>query len=110
MISTVSKVIDGDRHAFKMSARAMRALETSFGLDIFAIMDQVQGGFPISKMVEMIAECAGDGKGGEIEVADAVVDALGLPATAKLLGEIVGAAFPAADGEAAPGDGSSEKK
>jgi len=101
MISGVTKTIDGEAYTFRMSTRAMMAIEDQLEAGIAAVLEGLEKGFTIRKLVVMLSECAGNGEGKSAEFAQWAVDTLGLEGAGALLGEIAEAAFPDAKGQPA---------
>jgi len=99
MISGITREIGGTRHAFRLTPRAMMHAEDLFDAGIAEIVSKLEGDFRASTVVKLIAVAGNDGAGMPIEDAQAVVDEIGMPQAAELLGAVVEAAFPEA-GEA----------
>lgn len=106
MISGVSKQIDGESRAFRLTTRAMRAIEQENGKSIVQVLAEMGGGdgvnFSITRLASLLAQAGNDGAGSSENEADAVIDALGVEGAAKLMEQVIEAAFPEAK-KAAPG-------
>lgn len=101
MISRVTKKVGGEPEAFRMTTRAMMAIEQESGKGIVRMMEGLEEGFRITDLVLILSECGEDGAGMSRERAAEIVDQIGFMAAGELLGEIAEAAFPEAKGGAA---------
>jgi len=99
MIGGVTKQLDGGSETFRMSTRAMMAIEDQLGAGISEVLDGFEKGFTIGKLALILAECANDGAGRDTAFAQHAIDALGLEGAGDLLGQIAEAAFPEAKGK-----------
>ena len=63
MISGVTKQIDGSSETFRMTTRAMMAIEDHYGKGIVEVMQDLEDGFRIGDLVKIVSECAGNGAG-----------------------------------------------
>ncbi|MCA0963279.1 hypothetical protein [Salipiger bermudensis] len=77
-----------------MTTRAMMAIEDIYGKGIVDVMRDLEDGFRIGDLVKIVAECADDGKGVDLDAAAELVDGLGVEGAGELLGEVAEAAFP----------------
>lgn len=96
MIGGVTKEIGGTSEAFRLTTRAMMALEETLGSGIVEILQGMDSGFRLGVLVRLIAECANNGKGQDLAWAQGVVDEVGMKAAGLLVAEIAEAAFPEA--------------
>lgn len=101
MISGVTKSINGESQTFRLTSRAMMALEDQFDKGVLEIIDGFQtdakaGKVRMTTLITLVAECGDDGAGITIEDAQGVFDALGTGGTADLLGSCIEKAFPEA--------------
>jgi len=101
MISGVKKAIGGDTETFRMTTRAMMAIEQGSGKGIVEMMQGLEGGFRITDLVLILSECGGDGAGIGADRASEIVDEIGVSQAGELLGQIAEAAFPEAKGQTA---------
>lgn len=102
MISSVKKTVGDKAETFRMTTRAMMAIEDSSGLGIVDVMQGFEDGFRITDLALILSECGDDGAGIDMDRATAIVDHLGVTQAAELLGEIATAAFPEADKKGHP--------
>lgn len=104
MIAGVTVPVEGGAETFRMTTRAMIAIEGRTGKGLLQTLSSIEGDFRVAEIVGILAECADDGRGVEDAVAMTIVDQLGGTRAAELIGELAQAAFPDADnGQAAPG-------
>ena len=96
MISGVTKQIGGSSETFRMTSRAMMALESHFETGIVEVLQGLKNGYRIGNVAVIIAECSDNGKGQDTAFAQSVIDEIGLTAAGNLIGEIAEAAFPEA--------------
>ena len=110
MISGVTKTIAGEAQTFRLTTRAMMAIEARAYDEWLkckpaqdeappGLIDVLQGlerGFRISALVHLISECANDGAGVDLDGARKIVDEVGVEAAADLIGRVAEAAFPEA--------------
>ncbi|MBN9674644.1 GTA-gp10 family protein [Salipiger bermudensis] len=96
MISGVTKEIGGASETFRLTSRAMMAIEDTMGAGIVEVMQGLEKGFRVGTVVRLLAECASDGAGRDLGWAQGAVDEIGLEAAGELMGEIAEAAFPQA--------------
>ncbi|MBC7285785.1 GTA-gp10 family protein [Hoeflea sp.] len=101
MISGITKQIGGKSETFRMTTRAMMAIEDHFGKGLIDVMQGLEKGFRVTDLALLISECANDGAGGEITRATEIMDEIGVTAAGELLGEVAEAAFPDAKGQQA---------
>lgn len=98
MISGVSKDVGGCSEKFRMTTRAMMAIEDHFEKGLIEVMQGLESGFRITDLVRLISECAADGAGVDIDRAAQIVDEIGVTSAGELLGEVAEAAFPESKG------------
>ena len=98
MISSVTKDIGGASRTFRLTTRAIMALEDRFDTGIVQFMARLKNDFRLGQVVAFLAECSNDGAGADISVAQKLVDALGFTGASDLMGEIAEKAFPEAVG------------
>lgn len=96
MISGVTREIAGKSETFRMTTRAMMAIEDRTGKGLVEALQGFESNFRVSDLVAVLASCANDGAGVETERGAEIVDILGIGETAELIGEISEAAFPEA--------------
>ncbi len=96
MISGVTREIDGEAHTFRMSSRAMMAIEDRCGVGIVEVLEGFDTGFRVTDVVRIFAECDNDGAGVPTDKAQALVDRMGLTEAVEVVGKISEAAFPEA--------------
>lgn len=101
MISGVTKQVGDNSETFRMTTRAMMAIEQRFDTGLIEVMQGLETGFRITDLVWIISECAADGAGTDMNRATEIVDEIGASGAAVLLGELAEAAFPEAKGQAA---------
>lgn len=99
MISGVTREIAGKSETFRMSTRAMMAIEDRFDKGLVAILQGIEGGRIVTDVVRIISECACDGAGIDMDRATEIVDAMGFARAVELLGEVSDVAFPEAQGK-----------
>ncbi|MCA0848339.1 gene transfer agent family protein [Salipiger thiooxidans] len=102
----MTKQIDGSSVTFRMTTRAMMAIEDHYGKGIVEVMQDLEDGFRIGDLVKIVSECAGNGAGVDMDAASELVDGLGVEGAGELLGEVAEAAFP----EAKKGQGKNGKR
>lgn len=98
MISGVTKTVDGETETFRMTTRAMMMIEQQSEKGIVEFLQGLEGGFRITDLVLILAECANDGAGVSKDQASEMVDEMGVTSAGELLGKISEAAFPEAKG------------
>ncbi|WP_348541759.1 GTA-gp10 family protein [Sulfitobacter sp. R18_2] len=96
MISGVTRQIGGRSETFRMTTRAMMAIEDRFNKGLIEVLQGLESGFRISDIVALVSECAEDGKGVDVSRASEIVDEIGVTEAGGLLGELAEAAFPEA--------------
>lgn len=96
MISGVTVQVGEASETFRLSTRAMRAVEDTLGAGIVDVMGGLETGFKIGTLACLLAECANDGKGRDIGWADDAIDQMGVGRAGEVIGEIAEAAFPEA--------------
>lgn len=101
MISGVTKQIGDNSETFRMTTRAMMAIEDHFGKGLIEVMQGLESGFRITDLVRLISECAEDGDGTSMDRATEVVDQIGVTSAGELVGQVAEAAFPEAKGQPA---------
>lgn len=101
MISGVTKQIGDNSETFRMTTRAMMAIEDHFGKGLIDVMQELESGFRITDLVQLIAECADNGAGVGMDRATELVDEIGVTRAGELIGEVAEAAFPEAKGQSA---------
>ena len=99
MISGVTKEIGGESETFRLTTRAMMAIEDRLGAGIVKVIEALQADYRVSTVASMLAACANDGKGRDLEWAQGAIDQIGLEAAGGLVGQIAEAAFPEASGK-----------
>lgn len=99
MISGITETVGDESRTFRMTTRAMMAIEDRFDKGLTAVMQGLEDGFKVSDLVHLIAECANDGAGVSVEEAAALLDQIGVTAAGDLLGRVTEAAFPDAEGK-----------
>lgn len=111
MISGVTVTALGEAHTFRLSARAIMALEDQFDKSIDEIMQALRASGRVTMIMHVFAAMANDGRGMDLDAATDVFDALGFTAAMQVFEEAAARAFPEAD-QAGATDGkvSSEKK
>jgi len=102
MIGGVSKDIGGKAQPFRLSSRAMMALEDHLGKGVVKIVQDFQeeaesGDLRMGLLVRIIGECMNDGAGADQSDAQGIFDALGVGGAAELIGECITKAFPEAE-------------
>lgn len=112
MISGVTQEIDGRAETFRLTTRAMMALEDWANaardpalnpVSIADILDGMEASPRVGTMVRIVRECADDGAGRDLAWAQDAVDRIGMGATGQLVARVVEAAFPEAKADRAPG-------
>lgn len=98
MISGIQKSVGEGSETFRMTTRAMMAIEQQSGKGIVDMMQGLESGFRITDLVLVLAECGDDGAGIGTGRASEIVDEIGVTQAGELLGEIAEAAFPEAKG------------
>ena len=101
MISGVTKQVGGASETFRMTTRAMMAIEDTTGTGIVDVMQGLETGFRLGTIVRLLAECADDGAGRDLAWAQAAVDEIGIEGAGVLVGEVAEAAFPEASSSGA---------
>jgi len=101
MISGVTKQIGGNSETFRMTTRAMMAIEDHFGKGLVDVMQGLETGFRITDLATLISECGNDGAGVGIERATEIMDEIGVTQSGELIGRVAEAAFPEAKGKPA---------
>ncbi len=101
MISGITKTVEGEAETFRMTTRAMMAIENDSGKGIVDMMQGLESGFRITDLVLILSECGDDGAGIGLSRAAEIVDEIGVTQAGELLGEIAEAAFPEAKGGSA---------
>lgn len=99
MISGVTVDVGGASETFRMTTRAMMAIEDHFDKGLVEALQGLEAGFRVGDLVRLLSECANDGKGVNMERASEIVDALGVTRAGEVLGEVSEAAFPEAKGQ-----------
>lgn len=99
MISGVTKQVGNTSETFRMTTRAMMAIEQHFDKGLIEVMQGLETGFRITDLVRLISECAADGAGTDMNRASAIVDEIGVTRAGEVLGEVAEAAFPEAKGQ-----------
>ena len=100
MISGVTIQIGGASETFRLTTRAMMALEETTGKGIVDFLQEVEAGFRIGTFALLLAEIADDGAGRDIPWAQSAIDQIGFARAVALVGEVSEAAFPEAKGAA----------
>lgn len=101
MISGVTKQIGESSETFRMTTRAMMAIEDHFGKGLIDVMQGLEKGFRITDLAILISECANDGAGVDLDRAREIMDEIGVTRAGELIGEVAEAAFPETKGRAA---------
>lgn len=96
MISGVTIQVDGKSEEFRMTTRAMMAIEDHFDKGLIEALQGLEKGFKIRDLVLLISQCANDGQGADMDRAAEIVDQIGVTRASALLGEVSEAAFPEA--------------
>lgn len=96
MISSVTQDVGGEAEAFRLTTRAMMAVEDRLGAGILEVMQGLEGGFRVTTLAVLLAECANDGGGRSLDWAQSAIDSIGMEAAGDLVGRMVEAAFPQA--------------
>jgi hypothetical protein len=96
MISGVTRQIAGKSETFRMTTRAMMAIEDRFDKGLIEVLQGLETGFRISDIVTLVSECADDGAGVDVGRASQLVDEIGVTEAGNLLGEVAEGAFPEA--------------
>jgi len=99
MISGVTIDVGGTSETFRMTTRAMMAIEDHFDKGLVEALHGLEEGFKIRDLVRLLSECANDGKGVDMDRASEIVDELGVTRAGEVLGEVSEAAFPEAKGQ-----------
>lgn len=110
MISGITKEIGGVTHTFRMTTRAMMAIEQRFDKGLIDLMQGLNDGFRVSELVHLISECADDGRGIDVADAQELIDRLGVAGAGELLGKVSEAAFPEAKGQTKNAKGAARSK
>lgn len=93
MISSVSRDLGGKSFVFKLSTRAMSALEDRFDSSLDALVAGMESDPRIKTIAVFLAESMNDGAGATFNDACELVDQMGLEAAGELVGAIAEAAF-----------------
>jgi hypothetical protein len=101
MISGVTKQIGDHSETFRMTTRAMMAIEDHFGKGLIEVMHGLESGFRITDLALLISECADNGAGVDMDRAVEIMDEIGVTQAGELLGEVAEAAFPESKGQSA---------
>lgn len=101
MISGVTIQVCDDNLTFRMTTRAMMAIEAHFEKGLIEVMQGLEKGFRISDLAFLISECADDGAGVGMDRASDIMDEIGVTSAGELLGRVAEAAFPDAKGQTA---------
>jgi len=111
MISSVTKRIDGEDHKFRLTTRAMRALEDAYDASIPGLLQSLEGeGFRLTKVASIIGQISADGAGVSEAEADEIIDGLGIEGAIAVVEKVVEAAFPQTTEQAAKnGEGAGQK-
>lgn len=96
MISSVTQDVGGEAEAFRLTTRAMMAVEDRLGAGIVDVMQGLESGFRIGTLAVLLAECANDGAGRSLDWAQTAIDGMGIEAAGDLVGRMAEAAFPQA--------------
>lgn len=100
MISGIKKSFGDDAETFRLTTRAMMAIEQESGKGIVEMMQGLERGFRITDLVLILSESGSDGAGVPAGRASEIVDEIGVTQAGELLGDIAEAAFPEAKGGA----------
>lgn len=99
MIGGVTRDVDGKSETFRLTTRAMEAIEDQEGEDgagIVDVLQKMETGFRVSTLTLLLAEAADDGRGRDRDWARAFIDKVGVAAASDLIAQIAQAAFPEA--------------
>lgn len=110
MISGVPVEVGGEKQTFRMTTRAMMAIEKHFDKGLIEVMQGMETGFKVTDLVMIISECANDGAGTSTEDAAEMLDEIGVTRAGELLGDVAESAFPEAKGNAKNGKGAARSK
>lgn len=96
MIGGVTRQVGDDSVTFRMTTRAMMAIEDHFDKGLLDVMQGMEKGFRVSDLAFIVSQCAADGDGVDMARARIIMDHLGVTSAGDLLGEVAEAAFPEA--------------
>lgn len=96
MISGVTIQVGGASETFRMTTRAMMAVEDHHGCGIVDVVSRLEKEPSIGGMVGLLAECADNGAGRDIGWVQDAIDQIGMVEAGDLIGRIAAAAFPEA--------------
>lgn len=105
MLSGVTVEVGETQETFRLTTRAMMAVEDQLGRGLIDVVQSLEHDFRVGTVVRLIAECADDGRGVELARAQEIVDTLGLQRAGDVMSEIVEKAFPEASGKNRKGAG-----
>ena len=96
MLSGVTVEVGEASETFRLTTRAMMAVEDQLGRGLIDAVQSLQSDFRVGTVVRLIAECANDGAGVDLRRAQEMVDTLGLGPAGDLMTKVVEKAFPEA--------------
>jgi len=97
MIGSIDVKLNGKAHTLRLSTKAMARVERDLGTGILQVAETMQGDFKVGTVASLFAASMNDGKGGDIDDAYDIIDAVGLAGISETIGQLFEAAFPDQD-------------
>lgn len=96
MISGVTVEVGEGQETFRLTTRAMMAVEDQLGRGLIDVVQSLEHDFRVGTVVRLIAESGNDGAGIDLVRAQEIMDALGLQRAGDVMTDVVEKAFPEA--------------